>query len=385
MRQRSLFYILGLMLGVSSNLPGQDSEALKKAAENGADTVIARYRADYAVPDAPALTMLNLDGSELARPSTVRDLAVGLSDFVGDGGSFRIPRTFSVEFSPGLLFFGRTLTLAKYQKAPVLYRLRISAATQRSESSGTASSVAFAVRTSPIDGADLRTNGFIQTSAAPIANAVGSIDSLAEARADRRRQVLSDSLRQAGVPAAEIRNAVRAVPTAIYTPDDQQTIDSLIESFKTAADSARDASWQKQSLDIAVGMRLDAQDSTGADLKMAQVALWLTYAGSIASWSQWVLGAKMATDRDSTSDKYDVQASLAARVYAGSNKYKVFVDFQGSKRGEDRIEWLLASGTEINVLPNVWAQASLGGGWGPENGDGRIRLKLGVKTAFANK
>jgi hypothetical protein len=366
-------------------LAAQTSEDLKASAESQADSLVAKYRADYAVPDAPALTLLGLDGSELVRPSTVRDLAVGITDFVGDNGQFRIPRAFSVEFSPGLLFFGRTLTLAKYQKAPVLYRLRVSAATQRIEGSGTASGVAFAVRTSPIDGADLRTNGFIQRTAAPIALAVGRIDSVAEARADAARLALRDSLRAAGRSPAEIREAARQLPSAIYQRSDQQAIDSLVGAFKVAADSARDDSWQRQALDLAVGMRLDARDSTGTDLKVAQVAAWLTYAGGVADWAQWVVGAKMASARDSVSGKYRVEASLATRWYAGTNRYKVFVDFQGTKQGDDDAEWLLSSGTEINVFPRVWATASLGGGWGPEQGDGKVRLKFGLRAAMPGR
>lgn len=385
MRVLRLFPAVLLGLAFAGAASAQSPESFKASAEAQADTLIARYRADYAVPDAPALTLLGLDGSELVRPSTVRDLAVGITDFVGDNGQFRIPRAFAVEFAPGLLFFGRKLTLAKYQKHPVLYRLRISAATQRIEGSGTASSVAFAIRTSPIDGADLRTNGFIAHTAAPIALAVGRIDSVAEARADASRLRIRDSLTALHASPEEIRAAVREVPSAIYLRADQAAIDSLVGAFKLAADSARDDSWQRQALDLAVGLRLDASDSTGSDLKAGQVAAWLTYAGGVADWAQWVVGAKMASARDSVSGKYRVEASLATRWYAGSNRYKVFVDFQGTKTGDQDAEWLLASGTEINVLSRVWATASLGGGWGPETGDGKIRLKFGLRAAMPGR
>ena len=126
------------------------------------------HRMNYSVPDAPAFKLLDTDPSNVLKPTSVRELAIGLSDFLRSDNSIVLPQSFAVEFSPGLLIGGKTLTLAGYRKHPALYRTRLSIATNRPEDAAAATTVAFGIRVTQIDQSDLRTDSeYIEAASFP--------------------------------------------------------------------------------------------------------------------------------------------------------------------------------------------------------------------------
>ncbi len=331
------------------------------------DSLIQKYRADYAVPDAPALTLLELDEGDLLRPSTVRELAVTLADFTGSGGALQLPKAAAVEFSPGLLFFGRRLKLKQYQDHAAWYRLRVSAASRRQEGNGSPTSLAVALRTSLKDGADLRdkrTNpAFFEQIGRIIARA-HSIDAEAE-------------------DAAEARGGINE--PVVYSPGQQRELNELTSKFKELNASVADTAWNRATFDVAVGLRADAADSIGTDLSVQQLAAWLTYASAVGNWAQWIVGAKMASDRDSVTRKFEVAGSAVTRLYAGTNTQKVYLDLQASKRADEDTEFVLSGGAEINVTSGMWVNLSAGSQWNGGVSDGRFRARFGFKSAFPMK
>lgn len=328
------------------------------------DSLIQKYRADYAVPDAPALTMLELDESALLRPSTVRELGVALSDFTGSGGGFQLPKAAAIEFSPGLLFFGRRLKLQDYQNKAAWYRLRVSVASRRVEGEGSPTRLAIAVRTSFKDAADLRDKkmnpAFFEAAEKIIARAQ-EIDADAE-------------------DAAAARGGVNE--PVVYSPEQQRELDALIEAFKELNQSIADTAWNRTALDVAVGLRADAADSAGNDPSLQQLAAWLTYAGRVGGWGQVMFGTKLASERDSVTRDFGVAASLVSRFYAGTNTRKVYLELQGSKRAEEDAEFLFSGGAEASLITGVWAVLSAGTEWGGETDDGRFRARFSLKAGL---
>jgi hypothetical protein len=326
------------------------------------DSQALKYRADYAVPDAPALLLLEIDENDLVRPSTVRELSVVVSGFTGAGG-LQLPKAAAVEFSPGLLFFGRRLTLQGYRRSAPFYRLRVSVATRRSEEDGPQTALAFGLRTSIIDGADLKTSDGFQKAASRILLRAAEIDAAAEESA------------------AELGGIHAPV---VYTPAQQQELDGLLEQFRRLAEAVADTAWNKRVLDVAVGIRADA-DSNGTDLTAQQYAAWLTYGGGVSNWGQLILGVKVASDRDSTSGAFAMRASAAARFYGGTNRHKVYVDAQAAKRAEEKTDVMVSGGAELRVASGLWATLSVATEWDGNGPDGRLRARFAFKSGFPMK
>ena len=128
-KQRHLFLAMWLIVwGGENRLQSQ------VIFENGApkpDTLQKSFQVDFAIPDAPAFKLLNSEPSSILRPTTVRELTTTFSNFVQNGSSLTIPNAIAIEFSPGLLVSGQTLSLDAYRKLDWWYRLRVSGATLR--------------------------------------------------------------------------------------------------------------------------------------------------------------------------------------------------------------------------------------------------------------
>jgi len=127
-------------------------------AQSNPETELAsQYRVNFSIPDAPAFKLLGADPSNILKPASVRELAIGFSEFLGSDNSIILTKSFALEFSPGLLIGGKKLTLKNYQKNPWMYRTRISIATNQSENENKATTLAFGIRVTKTDESDLRT------------------------------------------------------------------------------------------------------------------------------------------------------------------------------------------------------------------------------------
>lgn len=346
--------LAGALLALACLAPG----AARGQAPAQVDSLAQAYRVDYAVPDVPALTLVDGDAGDLVRPTTVRELAVALSGFTGDGG-LSLPRAAAVEFSPGMLFFGRRLTLSRYQRSAALYRLRISVATRRREEDGPQTALAVAVRTSFIDGADLRTSPAFLAAAGRIVAQVAAIDAAAE-----------DAAEAGGIDAP-----------VVYTAEQRAALERLTAEYRALPELVADTAWNKRVFDAAFGV-VAVGDSAGNDLEVRQVAGWLSYGGGIGTWGQVVVGARMASDRDSTSGKFAMAGSAVARLYGGTNHQKVYLDLQLSKRGDADAAAVLSGGSELRVARGLWATLAVGAEWDGAGRDGRLRARFAFKSAF---
>ena len=108
---------------------------------------------DFRLSGPPALSLLGVSASAVARPNTPRDLVASLVSGAGSEGI--VPDGYSLETAPWWLTRHRHLTLREYYEAPVarrlLYFTSVSVATSRvrarNDDGGHDANAAFAVRT----------------------------------------------------------------------------------------------------------------------------------------------------------------------------------------------------------------------------------------------
>jgi hypothetical protein len=297
--------------------------------------LVRDFRLDFAVPDAPAFKLIDVNESKILRPTAVRELCLALSDFVDSENSLlTIPRAFAVELSPALLIAGKTLKLQRYQQNPWLYRLRISGATKREQGESGPSQIAFGLRLSLIDESDLRTDKDFIKQATKIA--------------DRINTIYTNARKRIGPPPSKI----------VLTPDEQEMADGLNKEFK---DQKAEEKWNAEVLDIALALRAMVSDSLSKNLEMEEYSFWITYGrGLLKENGQWLLGGNAGFKRDSTGGDFKFDVSVASRIYIGVNKFKGFIEVQAFKvEGED-LDILFNSGAEAMIGKSTWLVFSAG-------------------------
>ena len=312
------------------------------------EAIASTFRTDFAVPDAPAFLLLDVEPSTIVRPTTVRELAGSVSGFASSG-HLSLPRAFAIEFAPALLIGGKTLRLDKYQKHPTLYRLRLSAATRRPEDSGSPTRIAVGLRVALIDQADLRTN----------ANYIDTVTAIAT----KINDIYDNARDRVGPPPKpiELTSAEEDSIAALQAP-----LTGLWENKK----------WNARVLDVAAGMVARGQDSLGRDLRSTQLAAWATLGTGFGSWGQLLLGGKIASVRDSVTDDFGAKGDLAGRFYVGTNRYKFFAEVGATwQSGTD--EWLLNGGGEARLIRGGWVSFSAGLASTSDRTD--LRTNLAVK------
>ena len=347
-RRATRFAIAALALSVAAGAHAQIARA------TGLSPFVKDYKIDFAIPDAPAFKLLEVDQSAILRPQTVRDLAVVLDGFRGEGNAFVVPRQLGVEFSPGLLIGGGQLQLTDYAARKALYALRLSGATNRDSLNH--GQLAAGIRFSIVDEQDIRSKGG------------GGTDPVVTAFTQSILSVYRAARIRAGAPPAPI----------ILDEGERARVEAVGDSIKRYW---ADTYWNASSLELALGARARTVDSLGHDPMLDEAAGWVTYASGLQGWGQLLLGAKLGASRD-TSDRFHAANTLAARLYVGSNALKGFVEGQQALASSTDARWLLNSGVELQV-PNVgWINASAGYASPPSGGRGRIISSFEFKAAF---
>jgi hypothetical protein len=323
--------------------------AQAQAGEPG--SLAALYRTDFAVPDAPAFKLLDVDPTIIVRPTSVKELTGIISDFAGSGSTLTIPRAFALEIAPALLIAGKSLTIKKYNENPALYRIRFSAATRRPAEGTSPTEIALGLRVTLLDEADLRTNYTYMKSATAIAEQVNRVYEQARERVGPRQplQLSSEETDSIGRLQAPLRE--------------------LWENTK----------WNARVLELSAGFRAATPDPGGRNLRSNEFGGWGTFGTGFGSWGQLLIGVNAFAARDSVTADFSATAGTGARFYAGTNQYKFFAELGGEwKVGDD--EWLLSGGGEAELIHGGWVSfsAGLATGGGTTNLRTNLALKLGV-------
>ena len=317
------------------------------------DPFAAAYRVDFAIPDAPAFKLLDVDPSDLLRPQTVRELALAFAEFRGENGALTIPRAFAVEVSPGLLVGARRLRAYRYNRQKLLYSIRLSGATRR-DSAGAPPVLGAGVRVSLVDEQDLRTD----TAYATGQHVTDLTEKMLRVFREARRRTL---------PPEPI----------VLTPEEEEQLRALNDEIRTRW---AERYWNADVLEVAAGTRVRSADSLGRDPKVDEVALWGTYAKGIGEWGQALFGVRYGSARDSAADGRRQTGSGSFRLYLGSNRLKMFVEAQQGFREGERARRLLNSGVEVAAAGWAWANFTAGLQDDPDGGRSRVVTTFKVKT-----
>ncbi|MGD2136454.1 MAG: hypothetical protein PVF27_09850 [Gemmatimonadales bacterium] len=318
------------------------------------------FAAQYAVPDAPAFVLTEAAPSTILRPSSVRELGIALSDWIGADAQLTIPQAFAAEFAPALLVGGPSLTVSQYREAPWLYRLRVSVATRRPEGGTTPTTIALGVRATLLDDADLRLSDAYRARATQIAS---EINALREAVRERVGPMVSlDTLSRGGLTVAE-----------------RDRLDSLMNALTADWEDVQNEHWNGRSLDVAFGLRSSGSALDGSDQQLDRVAGWLTYAAGMGTWGQLLLGATGGAERDPATGEMSGVASAAFRFYLGTNQYKLFAEADVGFGQDGSETWMFGAGGEA-LVPLGWITFSAGFERDELTGEARLATAFGVKV-----
>lgn len=328
----------------------------------------ARFRVNFAVPDAPAFDILDVEASNVLRPSSVQELGLAVSSFAGPGDAFRVPRSFAVEFAPYLLARGRSLTLQEYRRAAAartLYNLRLSGATNRSADSAR-TQLGVGVRLNLLDRADPRLD----------ATLVSRLTSLADSINTAFVRVLTRGPLDPSASSGVVSPAVLDDDLA------RAEVERLQQRSRELKAEYEEEHWNDQVLDVAYAARASAADSLGNDPRIDAHTVWATLGLPVRGWGQLLVGVRGGMERRVEDEDFDATRSVAARFYAGTNDYKFFVE---SELRDDRVsngDLLFHGGGELNVIDWAWTNFSFGVERDQETARRRLVTRLSVKSGL---
>jgi hypothetical protein len=320
------------------------------------------FKLDFAIPDAPAFDLLEVDPSSVLRPTTVRELGLAVSDFVGDGTALTIPKAWALEVSPALLISGDKLSVADYRARPWLYRFRISGASRVAEEGDRPAAVALGLRGSIVDRADLRT----------LPNAVWR-DTLTQTTAliVKARQAYQDSLSEGGMD-----------PEAAAALADTREFPQLWEALEERRGVIQDSLWNAFAVDLALGIAAAGSDPSGNDLRVDRYGVWVSLAAPVTRSGQLLVGLWEGAERDSITADMRFTGKANARFYLGRNYAKIFLEGQAKLMDERSPVLLLNSGGEIRPPFGGWARLSAGIEFDSNSGSDNLVTNFAYKFGF---
>lgn len=324
--------------------------------------LVRSFKLDFAIPDAPAFDLLEVDPSSVLRPTTVRELGLAVSDFVGDGTALTVPKALALEASPALLIGGDKLSVADYRARPWLYRFRISGATRLAEEGERPAAVALGLRGSLTDRADLRT----------LPNAVWR-DTLTQTTGFivRARQAYQDSLVEGGMD-----------PEAAAALADTREFPALWEQLEERRSAIQDSLWNAFAVDLAFGIAAHGSDPSGQDLRVDRYGAWVSLAAPVTSSGQLLVGLWEGAERDSITADMRFAGRANARFYLGRNYAKIFLEGQARLMDERSPVLLLNSGGEIRPPFGGWARLSAGIEFDSNTGADNLVTNFAYKFGF---
>ena len=292
---------------------------------------------DISIPDAPAFNIVQTDGDKILRPSSVRELAITISDFLEQSNDYIIPNTIGVELSPALLLEGSNLSINQYQKSPYLYRSRLSFAFNKDEEIKKIKG-AFGIRLSIIDDADLRCNKNYLRDATKLAE---EINQYVVAKYFPNNPALEDQKSGVLEYDSELKNII------------EREYNKLINEYM-------DNDWNKQVLDIAYAFGIASMDSNYNNVKFFKHSLWVTYGDRISNWGQFLLGVNGNYGRDSVVNEFKTSGSVSGRMFMGVNYYKFYLEGVGNFSEGNIPIWGVNLGGEMKLLRNIWFNLKAG-------------------------
>lgn len=317
---------------------------IKAQKTESVDSLIKNLSLNFAVPDLPAFNALDVEPSNLLRPSTPKDFSIVTDEFY-NGTNIIIPKTIAVELAPITLMRYNKLTLNDYQKNPVLYNSRISIGTLRDSTN--VSRISIGLRTTLINKGDIKNDK----------NLKKVMDYLRD-KNKSRNEYIDKELKRLGKTDIEFANdeelqkEINASFEKIYLAKND-SLTTLIQDYK------KNKLWNAEKLDVAIAFVGSSPDSIAKNIEYNSFSIWITYARPIGENGQFLIGGNVNFNKlDSVNY---TNFSLPARIYVGTNEIKGFVEGQYLyKQHEKSNNAILRLGCEYNLYKGLWADFSAG-------------------------
>jgi hypothetical protein len=299
-------------------------------------TFLNKARIDYAVPDAPAFKVLQIDLSSVSRPVSAREVAITISNILQGG---KIPDNYALEISPGLIFSN---SLPDYQKNPFWYRTRISLATKTSENS--ARHLGAGIRVTLIDNTDLRMDKNLQT----------AMVKLGQQSDELKSECISELINE-GVDAEN--------------PEFEQLLNEKLEKkgFEKISDDIekqreiyKKKKWNESIVEIGFAVSATSKDSLIDNLSANSYRWWLSGAFPLGEDGQIITGVNGGITKNDNGELKNTESNFGLRAYYGTNYHKLFLE--GSLRTASSFTPMLTFniGYEYNLSNGIWADLSIG-------------------------
>lgn len=358
---------------------------------------------DFAVPDLAAFTLLGVDGSQISRPGTVRELSVALANGLNADG---IPEQGTgLEFAP-FRVLEKPQTLRAYRKNARLFRLTLSAATVRNADS---TQFGFGFRWVPFDAADPYTNRALEDAIKaalapglkagvdPVAAtdfldefAIPTLFGLSTTRRDTLLKVFELD-EPALMPKPFAAKTVIEQVTAILNADgetlsatQEEDLRALAERYirlvsaynevdadleqavKARKKAFRDSMWNARSFQIAGGVTLLSSDSTDG-FDESTLSGFAGYAQPLGRYGQLIAHAQLRlplyADDEASSDAEDLQVSLGGRLLLGNATQRLSLEGlwgRNDTRLGDDDAFRITVGAEFRIAENAYLELATG-------------------------
>jgi len=293
-------------------------------------------RLNFAIPDAPAFKILDEDPSTIMRPTSVREVTAAVSDFVKSGNV--LPNLFAVEFSPGMLIGGSSLTIQGYKDQKFLYRTRISAATHRLDEGSGGTLASIGVRVTFTDDSDPRLDDEF-------------VEKLGNLAMSMNRRVASVVQKTRPVKTGKIT----ATLVEDSTMNDSVNRDDLEETLTRLRAEQKDAKWNASIVEAGAAARYLSVDSLARNAVVNKYGGWFEAAFPVSQWGQFLFGIAASLERNAAGSFDSSSVAISGRIYFGSNDLKFFGEAQ--VEGQDRdANRLVRIGGEIATLDGFWLE-----------------------------
>ena len=314
------------------------------------DSMVAKIRMNYAVPDAPAFKALGIQPDNVMRPSTTQEIAIILANKVLNSG---LPSAFALELSPYLAIAGESLTLRQYQESwwkYFLYHLRVSVATERKAASGDTTKVSGGLRITLYDKSDLRLDKNYTSIIYTFNDTLVAIESR-----------IKDSIRGPAPLFNSFPQKMKDSLNALAAQSIKIAVKAWEDSIRAYRTNAIKKNWNKPIVEFGTAIVGESSDSTSMNgITEEQAAGWLVAAGGISQWGQWVIGANGALIKNDGGKMSVYEGSFGARLYAGSNDAKVFIGIDWKGKTTAHPSYLFPLGSELKVYKALWISLSTG-------------------------
>ncbi|TAL70166.1 MAG: hypothetical protein EPN82_06005 [Bacteroidetes bacterium] len=311
-------------------------------------------RLDFAIPDAPAFTIVNVSESNILRPATVNDLTLSISNIISDLRiGVGIPQSYCLEFSPGFLYNGQSLTNEVYSKYDWFYRTRLSFGIKANNIEKNNYSAGVGIRFSIFDKQDLRLDEDYKNKSAEITSRSikkikDKLNSLITQYCEEKHTIINEIVKDSLL--------MDSLETEAKEMVERQANQAISEIRKDWAEK----NWNADILEFAFATRIAAPDTLTNIYGIDKYTFWLTYGKSIFSFGQLLIGVNGQVQRDSISSNFVGNIKPAFRFYIGSNHLKVFFEAQSSHTINKIPEYLLNFGLELKIYPNIWLVLNYG-------------------------